>query len=281
MEFSHNLQMHALPQASPYIIRRFWGIIHKRLLKFSKFYCHWSGAQFSNQIMQLPFGLVLKWSDGTRVEEVLAMEAARKAGMPVPRVICYGEHPDSPHALVSILMTRLPGHELGTVYETLDAAEQETILQEMDAYISSMRTSIRSVRVPFHSTGPFDTEDQMNDYLLYPQGHHESYYDTEPDFLNLKKRVDVLFSDKHDIVYTHGDLKHHNILVHDGHVSGFIDWESAGWYPEYWDFTTALRYQDEGFWWYDFVLKLGGHRYVVYKDAERALTSLTVDSYAW
>ncbi|THZ57474.1 APH-domain-containing protein [Aureobasidium pullulans] len=297
MEFSHNLPMLPLPQETPYIVRRFWGIVHRKLLRLSRLYCRWHGIPFDGQIMQLPFGLILKWSDGTRAEEVLAMEAARRAGMPVPRVICYGEQPDSPHAPVSILMTRLPGHELGAVYETLDAAEQETILQEMDAYISSMRkwkspwgeqricslsgTSIRSVRVPFHSMGPFDTEDQMNDYLLYPQDYHESYYDHEPDFLNLKKRVDVLFSDKHDIVYTHGDLKHHNIMVHNGHVSGFIDWESAGWYPEYWDFTTALRYQDEGFWWYDFVVKLGGHRYLVYKEAERALTSLTVDSYAW
>jgi aminoglycoside phosphotransferase (APT) family kinase protein len=33
---------------------------------------------------------------------------------------------------------------------------------------------------------------------------------------------------QHPVVFTHGDLKHHDILFHEGHVSGFIDWESAG-----------------------------------------------------
>ncbi|THV74770.1 APH-domain-containing protein [Aureobasidium pullulans] len=289
MEFSHNLQMHPLPQASPYIVRRFWGIVHRKLLRLSRLYCRWHGIPFDGQIMQLPFGLILKWSDGTRAEEVLAMEAARRAGMPVPRVICYGEQPDSPHAPVSILMTRLPGRELGRVYEDLDVAERDAILNEMNAYLSSMRqwkspwgrericsssgTSIRSVRVPFTTMGPFETEDQMNDYLLFPAGHDA--YDTEEDYPSLKKEIEKLFSDKHRIVYTHGDLKHHNILIHEGHVSGFIDWESAGWYPEYWEFTTALRFQREDFWWYDFVVRLGGHRYTVYRDAERALITLT------
>jgi hypothetical protein len=43
---------------------------------------------------------------------VLTMQAGRRAGFPVPRVICYGEHPDCPHAPVSILMTRAPGMNL-------------------------------------------------------------------------------------------------------------------------------------------------------------------------
>lgn len=264
-------------------------------MRFSMLYCRWCGISFSNQISQLPFGLVLKQSDGTRIEEVLAMEAARRAGIPVPRVICYGEHPDMPHAPVSILMTRLPGHELREVYESLTQTEKDTVLFEMKAYLSSMRkwkspwgehricsssgTSIRSVRVPFTSMGPFETEQDMNDYLLYPRGF--DMYDNDDDFPALKKRVDKLFENKHNIVYTHGDLKHHNILVHEGHVSGFIDWESAGWYPEYWEFTTALRFQPEDFWWYDFVLRLSDHKYLVYKDAERALTNLTCDWYAW
>jgi hypothetical protein len=43
--------------------------------------------------MKLPFGLILKWSDRTRVEEVVAMRMARTAGMPVPRVLCCVEQP--------------------------------------------------------------------------------------------------------------------------------------------------------------------------------------------
>jgi aminoglycoside phosphotransferase len=61
----------------------------------------------------------------------------------------------------------------------------------------------------------------------------------------------------HFIVFSHGDLKHHNITVQGRRITGFIDCESAGWYPDYWDFTTALRFTREDLWWYHFVMRLG------------------------
>lgn len=30
-----------------------------------------------------------------------------------------------------------------------------------------------------------------------------------------------------------------NILVRDGKLSGIVDWENSGWYPEYWEYTKA------------------------------------------
>jgi hypothetical protein len=30
-----------------------------------------------------------------------------------------------------------------------------------------------------------------------------------------------------------------NILVQDGRISGIVDWENAGWYPEYWEYTKC------------------------------------------
>jgi hypothetical protein len=291
-QVSSNLKMQPLPRTSPYLIRRFWARVHKLLVSFShKYYCRWYNIPFDNQIVPLPFGLLLKWSDGTRIEEVLAMQAARKAGMPVPRVICYGEHPTMPHAPVSILMTRLPGRELGQVYEELSSEAQATVLRELQAYLSSIRkwknpwgenricstsgTSIRSVRIPFHKIGPCDTEQEFHNHLLkWADPTHE-------DYRNLRERAQELCCQKHAIVYTHGDLKPHNVLVHHGHVSGFIDWEAAGWYPEYWEYTTALRYVPKDTWYFDFVLKLSGGKYVKYREAESALIALTVDSWAW
>lgn len=45
---------------------------------------------------------------------------------------------------------------------------------------------------------------------------------------------------KHDIVFTHADLNLRNILVDgNGKISGIVDWECAGWYPEYWEYTKA------------------------------------------
>lgn len=40
-------------------------------------------------------------------------------------------------------------------------------------------------------------------------------------------------------VFTHADLNPFNILVCGDKVVGIIDWESAGWLPNYWEYTSA------------------------------------------
>ncbi|KAI8989842.1 hypothetical protein BD414DRAFT_522103 [Trametes punicea] len=59
----------------------------------------------------------------------------------------------------------------------------------------------------------------------------------------------------HKTVLTHADLNPRNILVdrvdlpdgsHGWQVTGIVDWETAGYHSEYWDYTKALY---EGFRW--------------------------------
>lgn len=91
------------------------------------------------------------------------MCVVRTAGIPAPRVLSYGEHPDTPWAPVSILMTRLTGEELGDAYGNLEPAEREAILMELHLILETIRSwkspwgqricsisggSIRSIRVP-------------------------------------------------------------------------------------------------------------------------------------
>jgi aminoglycoside phosphotransferase len=183
------------------------------------------------------------------------MQVARKAGLPVPRVICYGDHPDTPHVPVSILMTRLPGQELTQAYKSLSDEDKHLVLQELRDYLEVIRkwkspwgarvcsligTSVRSVRIPNHYAGPLESEQEFNAYLIEPAsaGSFESESAYKETLSRAKKMQDM----SHRIVFTHGDLKHHNILVQGGRITGFLDWESAGWYPEYWEFTTALRF---------------------------------------
>ena len=284
------------PPPTFYFIQRFWAFVHYYLQKFSRHYCGWLGVPYDNQVCALPFGLMLKWSDGTRIEEVLATKVAYDAGFPAPKIINYGYHPKVLHAPVSILMTRLPGEELSTAYEKMDPVEQSSVTSELKLYLDAMRnwrspwggericsisgTPIRSVRVPSHIVGPCENEQAFFDYLISAAWQGEL---SKEEYVELKETASKLPALKHHkIVFTHGDLKHHNILVYRGHVSGFLDWESAGWYPDYWDFTTATRFGGHpGYWWYELMLKMFGDGYLDELKAERALTPLTVDSYAW
>jgi hypothetical protein len=30
-------------------------------------------------------------------------------------------------------------------------------------------------------------------------------------------------------------------MVNNGHISGIIEWPDSGWYPDYWEYNTAVR----------------------------------------
>jgi Phosphotransferase enzyme family len=51
-----------------------------------------------------------------------------------------------------------------------------------------------------------------------------------------------LHKNDHQILFSHGYLAFHNIIVRDEHVSAIIDWEYAGWYPEYWDYYKTRSF---------------------------------------
>jgi aminoglycoside phosphotransferase (APT) family kinase protein len=52
----------------------------------------------------------------------------------------------------------------------------------------------------------------------------------------------------------HGDLAPQNIIVQEGKIVAIIDWETAGWFPEYWEYTQAW----ESAWrWQEWRTRLG------------------------
>lgn len=273
--------------------RRVHGLLHTALSKFSRWYCAWLGVEWDVNIRQLPFGLLIKSTDRASIGEYAAMKMARAAGMPVPRVFTCGEHPNDPYNRnITILMTRLPGYDLFNSDETLDVENEEPWLFELKACIDAMRqwkspylqrvcsalgTSIRSTRVPGHAMGPFRTEEEMHDFLISAESAYG--FRSTNEYEEAKAKANEIRQIAHRITFTHGDLKAHNILIDkDGHLSGFLDWESAGWLPEYWDFTTAMRFGKNA-WWYQVAEWMGGRQYAKELDCDLALHALTVDSY--
>ena len=70
--------------------------------------------------------------------------------------------------------------------------------------------------------------------------------------------------------------------VKEGDIASLLDWESTSCYPEFWEYTMELRFVPKNFCWYEFLMEAGGaQRYLEESERERALTSLTADSYSW
>ncbi|KLJ12480.1 hypothetical protein EMPG_12473 [Blastomyces silverae] len=285
-----------VPAVPSKISLRSWAIIHKVLYKLSHRYSSWFGIPFGN-VAELPFGLIMKWTERTSLEEVAAMQMARAGGIPAPKFLSCGEHTGAPfnRASYSILMTRLPGRTLENTSDPFDPDVEEPWLHELKLCLDSMRqwrvslpcdqhricsvlgTAIRSTRVPNHIMGPFANEKDFTKYLLSAASDHG--FKSRAEYEAAWIRAERIDQRSHRVTFTHGDFKAHNTLVDDnGHLSGFLDWESGGWCPEYWEFTTAMRFGRHS-WWYQVAMWMGGDEYLEELDADIAVNLLTVDSY--
>ncbi|KII85420.1 hypothetical protein PLICRDRAFT_178495 [Plicaturopsis crispa FD-325 SS-3] len=156
-------------------------------------------------------------------------------------------------------MTPLPGVHLTHAWDTLSAAQKDGIRKQLEGYLRIMRRArspsricslsggpIFSPRVPLNIIGPYDTEEEFHRRrrlleVASPIGFSGPSYE---DTLALAGSM----RHDHETVFTHGDLMHWNILVHNGRISGIIDWETAGWLPDYWEYATMLRTDLRGHW---------------------------------
>ncbi|KAF9804266.1 hypothetical protein IEO21_09451 [Rhodonia placenta] len=192
--------------------------------------------------MPLPFGLYLKRA---YPQEVLATQYVREhTTIPVPRIIDVAPFCNRFY----VLMTKVPGEQLGkraghisnfspcqfqVLQDTLrDWFDQLRDLEPPDlhAVCSFDSNGVRSFRISNDGyAGPFASEKEFNKRLLqYSEATHTEL-------------AAASHSKPHRICFTHGDISPHNILLdEDMRPVGLVDWECAGWMPEYWDYTYAL-----------------------------------------
>ncbi|GLA67827.1 hypothetical protein AtubIFM55763_000076 [Aspergillus tubingensis] len=130
-----------------------------------------------------------------------------------------------------IFMSYVEGQRLDKAWDTYNSVTKGRIAGQLKGYLDGLRQVEHRNYIGSVDRGP------LRDSIL---GDLE-YKDTTPKRHVKNVLVGMLASQKrHNIVFTHGDFRHPNIMVDDGNVTGIVDWEFSGWFPEHWEFVKAL-----------------------------------------
>ena len=161
--------------------------------------------------------------------------------IPVPEIVRTWEDGNRFYTF----MTRMPGVTLKSIYATLTHEEKDRYAQETVDYILQLRkltsskpetANGRRVRGAFFDRGAL-VSSKPEDWF----GHFNGTDIERKECLDSWPAMEPF-------TFSHTDLTPGNILVQNGHISGIIDWDEAGYYPvwaEYMHLRCARQYS---FW---------------------------------
>ncbi|PYI12547.1 phosphotransferase family protein [Aspergillus sclerotiicarbonarius CBS 121057] len=195
-----------------------------------------------------------------RRSEAAMMQYASENGILAPRVLgCYNVKPN----MTVTVTDRVPGESLDKVWHTLTKPQRESIQSQLQHQVQEFRKHTQPYigrlgniktynffdRLHNNDMGPFASEEEFDEWCFarvkFPlqQAFWKRYL---PKMRNKKPSKFVL---------THGDLAARNIIVQDGRITGIVDWEYSGFFPEYMEYALATVIHDNIEEWWLPVLK--------------------------
>ncbi|EFQ97358.1 hypothetical protein MGYG_00397 [Nannizzia gypsea CBS 118893] len=219
--------------------------------------------QMGRLVLVHDFSLVNKSGHGVRRAEAEAMRMVFKnTSVPVPEVLFAKFRPD--HG--SIGMTFIEGVTLEKKWNTLDEESKRSVCLQVWNMISQIRTIPRPpelkglfqcaadgslTRSPLLAdledpARPLKSDPDLRARIFERYLHFggRRYEHELPDMLPRSNRS----------VFTHADIAPRNIMIDEqNNITGILDWEYAGWYPDYWEYAQILRPAFWGDWseWMD------------------------------
>ncbi|KAI1404934.1 hypothetical protein F4819DRAFT_494538 [Hypoxylon fuscum] len=230
---------------------------YKRLQKLGKLLY---GKVDDAAVQRLPFGLYLKYhaeADSSRNEFNALKIVRRHTSIPVPEAVDIvfeqGDTNDPFSCPASyLLLTRVPGLQMWRCVNVLSERNIDRITNQLKDYIAQLRDIPQSAKSDMAICNTLG--EACRDHRIRGASPVGPFAD-EAAFSKMLRFSDDTARRGHKIMFTHADLNPRNILVDqtvlsDGSlgwsVTGIVDWETAGYYPEYWDYTKAMF---EGFRW--------------------------------
>lgn len=200
--------------------------------------------------------LIVKSDSFVDLTEAATMKfVATNTSVPVPKVWCSFVHKGRTY----IVMEKLRGDCISTGWDGRSQESKDKLLVQLKLIMENLRllrpppgTGVESCtggslfdsRIP-RSTGRFGPFKTIQEFHLWLRDNFQPSEVQKPgqasqedwdDVKAMAARQDGVWPQP---VFTHGDLNPSNILVRGDEIVGIIDWEFSGWYPHYWEYTSA------------------------------------------
>ncbi|KAF2432843.1 kinase-like protein [Tothia fuscella] len=158
---------------------------------------------------------------------------AQSTSIPIPKVhTAYGYHGD-----FYIEMDYIRGETLETAWRDSMSPEQKEELRHLQPPQPELVASAKGggavdCRIGSLPFGPYHSQDEFHSFLRggIPLDDCTKVY---------AEAVTHCHSRKYRTCFCHADLAPRNIIVQRGRITGVVDWQFGGWYPEYWEYTKA------------------------------------------
>ncbi len=216
-------------------------------------------------VLFLSSNLCVKYGDFQHLSEAATMQfIADHTSIPVPKVYCAF----SRKGRTFIVMERINGDYVGNAWLRRSKESREVLLQQLKGLVAEMRSiappadagvasvtggTLYDIRLPDTPGGrarfgPFKTILDFHRYLRR---------DTETNAYQCAEIHELIkmHEETWPVCFTHADLSSLNILARGDEVVGIVDWATAGWYPSYWEYTTASNVNPQNEFWRDEVDK--------------------------
>ncbi|CAH0034479.1 unnamed protein product [Clonostachys rhizophaga] len=198
--------------------------------------------------------------------EAEAMNYVRShTSIPVPSILDmhFGV---SDHEPGWILMERVPGRQLDEAWPIMSETARAQTISELQSYVCQLRRLRPSGpgwigscsggpaydhRLDNMATcGPFASVAEFHDFLVGPVKNCP-----RPEWVAKYRNM---LPDNYRITFAHADLSWENVLLDPttGSVTGIVDWEMAGFWPEWWEYRKALFGSRSRQWWIEIVKQI-------------------------
>ncbi|KZO94157.1 hypothetical protein CALVIDRAFT_225774 [Calocera viscosa TUFC12733] len=216
--------------------------------------CHhvrrvWPGIVFKRSVWPKDLPLAEPVSSFTQRTEAEALWLVRHyTAVPCPTLFDYVIYP-LPRGNVSlIIMSEMPGTIFREAAETMTDAQVNQVGEDLRTALEAIRripnttdfgicsASGERIRAPYFYDSPIEPLKDVAAFQAHLRKQASRFWPVMGTTLE-----PILSNFDPNAVFTHGDVTDHNIMVHQGRLSGLIDWGTAGWMPVYWEYACSVN----------------------------------------